>query len=135
MHPNVRSCPLPPWLGTRLFSRMAFSSPAVHSTSRFGGICSSCPKFSPIHTASFVGSQRVIGWDLLSDTRLVTRATLAPPAGHHLHRRHLAALEAHPSGLALGDARPSTPCQYNDGMHRCLLFQHMFFFPEPVYHI
>ena len=29
-----------------------------------GGMLSSCPKFSPIHAASFVGSQRRIGWDL-----------------------------------------------------------------------
>ncbi len=59
---RVASCLWPP--GTRLFSRMAFSSAAVHSTSRLGGICSFCPKFSSIHAASFEGSQRIIGWDL-----------------------------------------------------------------------
>jgi hypothetical protein len=66
MQSNVQSCPLSPWLGTRLFSRMVFSSPAVYSTSRLGGICSFCPKFSPIHAASSegTGSQQIIGWDL-----------------------------------------------------------------------
>ena len=32
--------------------------------SHLGGMLNSCPKFTPIHAASFEGSQRRIGWDL-----------------------------------------------------------------------
>ena len=50
--------------GDQVVFQDGINSPAVHSRSRLGGMCSSCPKFSPIHAASFEGSQRMIRWDL-----------------------------------------------------------------------
>jgi hypothetical protein len=64
---NAAEClklPFAPLAGNQVVLQDGVQLSAVHSTSRLRFICSSCPKFSPIHAASFDDSQRIIGWDL-----------------------------------------------------------------------
>ncbi len=70
---KVRSYPLPPWLGTRLCSRMAFNS---------------------LHSASLLGGMPRSGGICETDTRATP---VLVPAAHHQRTRHVVGLEWHPS--------------------------------------
>ncbi len=59
MPPNVRRCPCGP--RTTLLMRIELSSAAVHLSPCLSGISNSAEIFAPIHSASFVGSQRKTG--------------------------------------------------------------------------
>jgi hypothetical protein len=107
---NATECPkLPfaPWLGTRLFSRMAFSSPAVHSTSRLGGICSSCPKFSPIHAARSLDGEEPFVSDLSTQQCWYCVYGHGPAGCVRSVKRHW--LHLHPVGEGLQPLQPPEP--------------------------